>query len=128
MRSKENLMSAWAFLIGVILAVIIGLFQSSLATMQIGGINVRTIVYAFLVILGIIIGTLIVDGKESMTFLIAGLAVVIVSSLGQNTLAFISNLSPILSYLTAALSALLILFIPATIIVALKTVFSIVTV
>ena len=117
-RAKENLIGAWAFLVGVVLAVMIGLFQGNMAGMT-------NWIYLVLVVLGILVGSLNVGDKDSNTFLLASLALVIVSGLGNNTLIFISNISPILSYLSDVLRALLVLFIPATVIVALKTVFSI---
>ena len=118
MRAKENLVGAWAFFIGVILAVIIGLFQTRLGTTS-------TLFYSLLVILGIFVGVLNAGDKDSVTFLLASLSLVIVSGMGQSTLIFISNLSPVLSSLMAILSTLLVMFVPATIIVALKVVFSI---
>jgi len=118
-KSKENLMGAYAFLAGVILAVALGLFQGVLGT---GG----NFAYLILVILGVVVGSLNIGDKDSNTFLLASLALVIVAALGNDTLQFISNLSPaIIPYLINVLRALLVLFIPATILVALKTVFSI---
>ena len=116
-KSKENLIGAWAFLIGVILAVIIGFFQKYLST-------INNSLYALLVILGLIVGLLNVADKDVMTFLLASLSLVIVSGLGQYTLAFIAQI-PVLSSLSAVLSALLVMFVPATVIVALKAVFAI---
>jgi len=117
-RSKENLIGAYAFLVGVIFAIVVGLTQKVL------DINHSNIPYAVLVILGIIIGFLNIGNKDSLTFLIASLALVIVSGFGQSALIYISNI-PILSSLTTILAALLLLFVPATIIVALKVVFNI---
>ena len=113
-QAKEKMIGAWAFAAGIVLAVIIGLFsfKSSWA-------------YILLVLLGLMIGFLNVGDKDSMTFLLASLALVIVSGMGNNTLIFISNLSPVLESLSDVLSSLLVLFVPATVIVALKTVFSI---
>ena len=113
-QAKEKMIGAWGFLVGIVLAVIIGLFsfQGSWA-------------YILLVLLGLMIGFLNVGDKDSMTFLLASLALVIVSGMGNNTLIFISNLSPVLESLSDVLSSLLVLFVPATVIVALKTVFSI---
>ncbi len=121
-KSRENLISAWAFLIGVVLAILIGIFQRVL-----GGPSrlIISIVYTVLVLLGLLVGFLVEGDKDSTTFLIAALALVIVSGLGKDSLIYISNLSPITSYLSEVLSALLIMFVPATIIAALKTVFSI---
>ena len=117
-RSRENLVGAYAFLVGIILAIILGLFQEYMGTAM-------TLPYAILVILGIIIGFLNVGDDDSNTFLLASLALVIVAGLGNNTIIFISNISPVLSSLSRILSSLLVLFIPATIIVAMKTVFAI---
>ncbi|MAH49412.1 hypothetical protein CMI37_26555 [Candidatus Pacearchaeota archaeon] len=118
-KSKENLIGAYSFLAGVILAVALGLFQGVLGS---GG----NVAYLVLVILGLIVGSLNVGDKDSMTFLLASLSLVIVSAMGNDTLQFISNLSPaIIPPFVNVLRALLVLFIPATIIVALKTVFSI---
>jgi hypothetical protein len=120
-RSKENLIGAWAFLVGVIIAVAVGLFQRYL----IPGSAASNLPYAILVILGIVVGFLNVGDKDSNTFLLASLSIVIVGGLGNSTLIFISNLTPVLGFLSEIMQALLVLFIPATIIVALKTVFSI---
>jgi len=119
-KSKENLMGAWAFLIGVVMAVALGLSQKFLAFSP-----TSSIPYAILVVLGIVIGFLNVGDKDSRTFLLASLSIVIVGGLGNSTLIFISNIAPILGFLSEIMKALLVLFIPATIIVALKTVFSI---
>ena len=114
-RSKENLIGAWAFLIGVVLAIIIGLFGAPNSSWP----------YIILVVLGLVVGFANISDKDSVTFLMASVSLVIVSSLGNNTLIFISNINPILNSLSNVMTSLLVLFVPATIIVALKTVFSI---
>ena len=111
-KSKENLIGAWAFLIGVILAVIIGLFKARL------GLAASNVILALLVILGLVVGLLNVGDKDIKTFLLAGLSLVIVSYMGSNILGIISQIEEVFN-------ALLIMFIPATVIVALKSVFSI---
>lgn len=116
-KSKDNLLGAYAFLIGVIFAIVVGISQ------KIFNINYSNTPYAFLVIIGMIIGFLNVGDKDSMSFLFASLALVIVSGFGQSALIYISNI-PILSSLTSILAALLVMFVPATIIVALKVVFN----
>ena len=119
-KSRENLGAAYAFFTGIILAVILGVFNSySTKTSE------SSIFYIILVLLGLSIGFLNIVDKNTITFLLASVSLVIVGGLGNNTLIFISNLSPILSILKDILSNLLVLFIPATIVVALKTVFSI---
>lgn len=116
-KSRENLVGAYAFLVGVIFAILMGISQKFL------DITYSNIPYAFLMVLGIIIGFLNIGDRDSMTFLIASLSLVIVSGFGQSALIYVSNI-PILSSLTAILAALLVMFVPATIIVALKTVFN----
>lgn len=118
-KSKENLLGAYAFLIGVTIAVIMGLLQKSIV-----GSSASNVPYIILVILGVIVGTLNVGDKNSMTFLFASVSLVIVSWMGQSALIYVSTV-PVLSSLSAILASLLVMLIPATIIVALKTGFSI---
>jgi len=111
-KGKENLIGAWAFLIGVILAVVIGLFSAQL------GASTAEWISILLVVLGLLIGLLNVGTKDAMTFLLSGAVLVIVSSMGSMALMVIPTVD-------AILVALLQLFVPATIIVALKAVFAI---
>jgi hypothetical protein len=121
-KSKENSTSAWAFLIGVILAVIIGL---STLLIPISAITrYSSYIYLVLVILGIVVGASInVEGRDSQAFLITGAIIVIVSKFGMESV--ISSLIGIGAGETASsiFASLLALFVPATIIVALKNVF-----
>jgi hypothetical protein len=116
-KSRENLLGAYAFLIGVVLAVILGLFNKSLESA--GGIF-----YSTLVVIGLFVGYMNVGDKNSSTFLFASLAMVIVGALGNEPLKYVSLNNYVVTSLRNILGTLLILFIPATIIVSLKTVFS----
>jgi hypothetical protein len=118
-KSRENLIGAYAFLIGVILAVLVGILQQSLDVAR-----TSSIPYALLVLLGLLVGFFNFSDRDSFTFLVASLSLVIVSGFGQTALIYVAQV-PILSSLSAVLSALMVMFVPATIIVALKTVFSI---
>ncbi len=121
-KSKENSAGAWAFLIGVILAVVIGLSTLLIPVSAIT--RYSSFIYLILVILGIIVGASInVTGRDSQTFLITGAIIVIVSKFGMESV--ISSLIGIGAGETASsiFASLLALFVPATIIVALKTVF-----
>lgn len=123
-RSRENLIGAWAFLAGVVLAVLAGI----LATTALGDkASLNQTLFGFLAVLGLVVGYFVSD-KNVQTYLIASVSVVIVSFAGLQggvlssaILGFV-NVSKII---TNVLGALLFLFIPSTIIVALKTVFSI---
>jgi hypothetical protein len=116
-KSKENLWGAYAFLIGVVLAVIFGLFNKSFESA--GGLF-----YTTLVVIGIIVGFMNTSDRDSNTFLIASLSLVIVGALGMEPLKYISTNNYVVSSLRNILGSLLVLFVPATIIVALKTVFA----
>ena len=116
-KSKENLLAAYAFLVGVVLAVILGVFNESLESA--GGLF-----YSALVVIGLIVGFVNTDDKSSQTFLIAGLSIVIVGALGVDSLKYITLDNYFVASLRNVLGSLSLLFIPATIVVALKTVFS----
>ncbi len=106
-KNRSSILGSWSFLIGVILAVVFG-FMGAVS----GSIAV------VLVVLGLIIGLLNVAGDEAMPFLLSGVSLIIISSLGQSSLNVIPQAGDILS-------ALMTIFVPATIIVAIKNVFSI---
>jgi len=122
-RSKENTVGAWAFLIGVILAVIIGLSTTLISIPVLTSYSTQ--IYAILVILGITVGFMNVAGKDSQTFLMAGTVLVIVSRFGMDGITGSLIGIGVGDAVSAVFGALLALFAPATIIVALKTVFSI---
>ncbi len=112
-KGKGNILGAWAFLIGVILAVAIGLIPGTFSG------NIWPII---LMVLGILIGLLNIGGTELKEFMTAGAVLVIVSFLGGQALMALT-ISGI--EIGAVLQSLVTLFVPATIIVALKAVFAI---
>ena len=116
-KSRENLVGAYVFLVGVILAVVFGLLTDS--PEQASGTY-----YAILVFLGIIVGYANSGDKSSSTFLLASISLVIVGALGNQPLTYISNNNYVVNSLRNILISLMVLFIPATIIVSLKTVFA----
>lgn len=122
-KSKRNEVGAWAFLIGVILAIVIGLATSLISIPSLTAYSGE--IYIILALLGIIVGFMNVSSKDSQTFLIAGTVLVIVSSLGMGGVTGSLIGLNIADAVTNIFGALLILFAPATIIVALKTVFGI---
>ena len=119
-KATRNVLGAWAFLIGSILAVVVGLF----ATILKGSISPT--ILGMLSVLGLIMGYFVSE-KDVKTFLLASVSLVVVSFAGIQGLvlsaAFLGiNINQLI---TSVMGALLFLFIPATIVVALKTVFSI---
>lgn len=125
MKSQENFVSAWIFLTGVILAVLIGIAATFF--IPISKITVYSSpIYAVLVILGIVVGMKInVSGKDSQTFLISSAVLVIVSKFGMESVTGSLIGIGVGDLVSSVFGALLVLFVPATIIVALKTLFSI---
>lgn len=106
-KSKgSSTIGSWAFLIGVILAVILGALGVVEGTWT-----------AVLVVLGLIVGILNITDEEVRPFLTAGTVLVLVSFLGRDVLGSVALLGNILN-------AVMALFVPATVIVALKSVFS----
>jgi len=124
LKSKENEFGAWAFLGGVILAILIGVVTVLIPIPALT--NYSAEIYGILVILGIIIGFWNVPtGKDSQTFLISGTILVIVSKFGMESVTGSLIGIGIGDLVSSVFGALLVLFVPATIIVALKSVFSI---
>lgn len=124
LKSRENEIGAWSFLIGVILALVIGLATALLSIPALTKLS--QLIYGILVLLGVIIGFFsIPSGKESQTFMIAGTILVIVSKFGMESVTGSLIGIGVGDIVTSVFSALLVLFVPATIIVALKTVFSV---
>lgn len=116
-KSQENLIGAYSFLIGVVLAVIIGFFNDALEP-------AGSLFYTAMVIIGLIVGFMNVRDKNSVTFLFASLSLVVVAALGANPLLDIPEDIYVVAVLGNVLMSLMVMFIPATIIVALKTVFA----
>ena len=106
-KNKVNTIGGWAFLIGVVLAIILGLLPN--------GIN-QTWTYV-LVIAGLIVGLLNIADKETTPFLMSGIVLIIASTFGQ----VVMDGVPVFN---GMLKTLLIIFVPATIIVAIKNAFS----
>lgn len=117
-KSRENIIGAWAFLAGLILAVVIGLFSGT-----------SPWILGVLALIGLVVGYFVPE-KEVKTFLFASVALVIVSFAGIQGLVLDAAIRGIAigKIITSVLSALLVLFVPATIIVAIKTVFSLSTI
>jgi hypothetical protein len=124
LKSKENTIGAWAFLIGVVLAVLIGISTTSFLSFS-KITQYSSPIYAILVLLGIIVGFSIkVSGKDSQNFLITGAILVIVSKFGMDAVRGSLIGIGIGDTVASTFGALLALFVPATIIVALKSLFS----
>lgn len=118
-RARESLAGAWMFLIGVVVATVGGIILSF-------GYGVNPIILSILAILGFIAGfTVDVKDNGGSRFLMSAVALVIVSFAGQQGIAEVQivgiNIGKIIS---STLAGLLVLLVPATIVVAIKNLFS----
>ena len=103
---KNNFLGGWAFLIGVVIAIIAGIFGPLSSTIAV-----------VLVVIGLIVGLLNISAKEVSPFLLAAAVLVIVSAFGKDVLSII----PVLAYI---LDAIMVLIVPAAVIVAIREVFT----
>ena len=120
-RARENLVGAWAFSIGVIVAIIVGVLTGASDLFRI-----TPLLLGIMSLIGLVMG-FFVSERDAKTFLMASVALVLVSYTGISGLilgAAISNIS-IGHIISSVLQTLLAMFVPATIVVALKTMFAI---
>jgi len=118
-RSRENVAGAWAFLIGIVLALLGGMLSALFG-------HLNPIVLGLLLLCGVIIGFIGVAPNDINKFLTAGVSLVIVSYAGTAGVRNIEFLNwEIGNIVSSTLGALLVLLVPATIIVAVRSLFSI---
>jgi len=103
----ENLVGKWVFLIGVVIALVVGLMDLSDSRVTIA-----------LLIIGLIVGLFNVSGSETASFLMSGVVLIIASAFGGDVFSIVPQIQGVFV-------ALLAIFTPATVIVAVKNVFSI---
>ena len=108
----EGKMGQWAFIIGVLVAVLIGLFSATLSE------DVQGWLVLLLVVLGLVVGLLNVTEKETTSFLIAAAALLITGTTG-GSLAIIPMIG---SYLQGIVMNIAVFVTPAAIVVALKAI------
>ena len=106
MAKGSSKIGGWAFILGVVVAVLVGLFGS-----------LSPLWLVILVVLGLLVGFLNVTGGESTDFLLAAVALVIVVSFGRDVLSAITLVGRVLE-------AMIAFVVPATVIVALKAIYS----
>jgi xanthosine utilization system XapX-like protein len=124
LRAKEKSVGAWMFLFGVILAIVIGVATSKFLSLD-SVIKYSSPIYAILVLIGLYVGYKInVEGKDAQSFLITSAILVVVSRFGMESVTGSLIGIGIGDLVTSTFSALLTLFVPATIVVAIKSLFS----
>ncbi len=99
----KAMLGRWAFLIGVILAIVFGFLTTG------------TWLAWVLVVIGLVVGLVNINEKEVSAFLTAGTVLVLMGYFGGQTLTNVA-------YLSTIFNNILTLFVPATIVVAVKSV------
>ena len=112
MKSKR--FGKWAFIIGFLIAIIIGMFSGNL------GSNAQGWIILLLVALGLIVGFLNIAEREITPFLVAAIALLVTGTAAIN-LAIIPQIGP---YLQNIIKNITVFVTPAAIVVALKAIFS----
>jgi hypothetical protein len=107
--SMVQKVGSWAFILGLIIAIIAGFWPIGPA------------VTSVLIVLGLIVGFLNVTGSETHSFLLASVSLVIVASLGGNVLSSIAVVGPVLQ---GIFSTIVLFVLPASIVVCLKAIYA----
>jgi hypothetical protein len=101
----------WAFIVGVVLAIVLGLFGTYITT------DVQQGIAWLLIILGLIVGFVNIGQKEAFNFLIAAIALLAVGAAGLETLPVVGDfVGPILTNIATFVA-------PAAVIIALKAIY-----
>jgi hypothetical protein len=112
MMKKVNIVQkagSWAFIIGLILAIIAGFWP------------IGPVITSVLIILGLIVGFLNVTGKETNSFLFSTLVLVVMASQGGQLLSAIQFVGPMLQ---SIFTSMMLFIIPAAVVVALKAIWA----
>ena len=107
----------WGFLVGVILAIILGV-SGSLGS-NLAAKSTVAWMTTLLIVLGLIVGFLNISASETNQFLFAALVLVVISGLSGNMLGHITAVG---NTLKSIFSGLLLFIVPATLVVALKAI------
>ena len=106
--AKRKGWGEWAFVLGVLLAIVAGLMTEWLSPGTVG---------LALVVLGLIVGFLNVQKKETANFLVAAIALMLTG------LARVDQLPLVGPYLDPVLANIVMFVAPAVLVVSLKTIF-----
>lgn len=104
----EKMVGKWAFIIGVLLAIVAGIIPT-LQTATVGWV---------LIVLGLVIGFLNVTEQETTAFLIAAIALMTVGAAGLAALSYIGG------YITAILANIVTIVAPAALVISIKAVYT----
>ena len=113
----EKQIGDYSFIIGVIIAVVLGL-----AAPQLGAATPW--LWSLLVVLGLVVGFLNVSGKETKEFLWVTVALVVVAYAGSAQIRSWSDVEFIGIYLKGVFDSILAFVVPSSVVVALKEVWN----
>ena len=114
--NKNNSLGSWAFILGVLIAILGGAFGGFVA-------EFAPWVSLILVVLGIVVGFLNITSKEVNDFLLAAIALVSVSALAN--LAAINTALPTIGTVLQSIVLNIAAFVsPAALVVALKAIYA----
>ncbi len=113
----ERQIGNYSFVVGVIIAVVLGL-----ASQKLGGAAVW--LWSLLVVLGLVVGILNISGKETKEFLFVTVALVLVAFAGSNQVESWKDVQIIGPYLKGVFDSILAFVVPASVVVALKNVWN----
>ena len=111
----EKQIGNYSFIIGVIIAIVLGLAAPKLGT-------TTAWLWSLLIVLGLVVGFLNVSGKETKEFLWVTVALVVVAFAGSAQINSWSNVQLIGQYLKGVFDSILAFVVPASVVVALKEV------
>ena len=112
----EKKIGSYSFIVGVIIAVVLGLAAPMLG-------ELAPWLISLMIILGLIVGFLNVAGKETKEFLLVAVALVIVSFAGSAGAIF-GNIEIVGQYIQGVFTQIMAFVVPATVVVALKDIWS----
>lgn len=111
----EKQVGNYSFIIGVIIAVVLGLAAPKLGA-------ATAWLWSLLIVLGLVVGFLNISGKETKEFLWVTVALVVVAYAGSAQIGSWKDVQFIGPYLSGIFNSILALVIPASVVVALKDV------
>ena len=110
--AEGSRLGEWSFIVGTVIAVLIGLFSGSLTD------AVKGWLILLLVVLGLIVGFLNVTEKETTPFLIASIALIATGTAGDT----LSIIPVVGGYISGIVKAVSVFVTPGAIVVALKAI------
>ena len=104
----------YAFVVGVILAIILGLVSAE------GLGSARGWLWSILVVLGLVVGLMNVSGKDVKEFLWIVAALVVVAYAANTQIAALANVELIGVYISGVFNSIMAFIVPAAVVAALK--------